>query len=115
MWLSGKITEAESRHQEVLARVLAKVICQLPQVESVRLSPVPSKSATLENRKHRRELQCWGGDNWLSILFGGLTGVCFEPLIHSIFIEYLLHAGHYSRCWGYSREQKTLTYILMAK
>lgn len=37
--------------QEGEARVLAKVECQHPQVESVRLSPVPSKSVTLENRK----------------------------------------------------------------
>lgn len=49
--------------QEGEARVLAKVVCQLPQVESVRLSPVPSKSVTLENRKYGREVHCGGGNS----------------------------------------------------
>lgn len=47
---------------------------------TVTLSPVPSKS--LENRKHRGDLQCWG---WL-------TGVCSN---HSV-IQYLLSTYYMS-------------------
>lgn len=32
-----------------------------------------------------------------------------------MFIEYLVHARQYSRCWGYSTEDKTQPYILAAR
>lgn len=69
-----------------------------------------SKLVTLENRKHRGQLQRWGGDNWLSALVGGLTWVFSKPLIHSIFIEYPLHARHFARYWEYHGEQNTALY-----